>query len=381
MKKKLALILISLDECFTKSGFSGGGHKVTKQLVLGLVESGLFDIDIYCKKAAVDRIDGINSINVLGKKNFAKKLKEKIDANDYYYVLSSDILLPFANNLIHSNSSKQKSKTGKSPLMQQILKIYNQKKIKAQEKCFINNKRAIFTVSESLKNDYVSNFNLDKKKAFVCHPAVDDLEDFVQPNQRKEFVIGSIVGGGLNKGGYLLLFALKTLDKSKVGIPAHASKIKARVIFPKIHKSGFFKTFVKVLGLEGKVEILPKQSDMTSYYKSIDCYVLPSLNEAFGLVVTEAASNFKPSIVSSTTGVRELVQDGKNGFVFDREKSPVNGLAEKIKEVSDIYFNNYDRYIQISKEAQEIPKRLDWKKFSDTIINNMVGEKTASTSS
>lgn len=374
MKKKLALILISLDECFTQSGFSGGGHKVTKHLVLGLVESDLFDIDIYCKKSAVDKIDGINSITILDKKGFAKNLKEKIGVKGYDYVLSSDILLPFANNLIHSNSSKQKSKTGKNWLMQQILKIYNRKKIKTQEKCFINNKRAIFAVSESLKNDYVSNFNLDEKKAFACHPAGDDLASFVQPEQKDEFVLGSIVGGGLNKGGYLLLLALKTLPKS--------SKIKSRVIFPKIRKAGFFKAFVKVLGLEDKVEILPKQSDMTSYYKSIDCYVLPSLNEAFGLVVTEAASNYKPSIVSSTTGVRELVQDGKNGFVFDREKSPVKGLAEKIKEVSEIYFNNYDKYIQISKEAHETPKRLDWKKFTDTIINNMVGEtKTTNTSS
>lgn len=374
MKKKLALILISLDECFTQSGFSGGGHKVTKHLVLGLVESGLFEVDIYCKKSAVDKIEGVNSITILGKKNFAEKLKEKIDAKDYDYVLSSDILLPFANNLIHSNSSKQKSKTGKSWLMQQVLRIYNRKKIKAQEKCFINNKRAIFTVSESLKNDYVSNFNLDESNAFVCHPAVDDLADFVQPEQKDEFVLGSIVGGGLNKGGYLLLLALKTLDKT--------NKIKARVIFPKIHKSGFFKTFIKILGLENVVEILPKQSDMTSYYKSIDCYVLPSLNEAFGLVVTEAASNFKPSIVSSTTGVRELIKDGrngpqngqKNGFVFDREKSPVKSLAQKIKEVSEIYFNDYDKYIQISKNAQEISKSLDWEKFTDTIINNMVPE-------
>lgn len=371
MKKKLALVLISLDECFTQSGFSGGGHKVTKHLVLGLVESGLFDIDIYCKKSAVDKINGVNSITVLAKKSFAKKLKEKIDAKDYDYVLSSDILLPFANNLIHSNSSKQKSKTGKNWLMQQILKIYNRKKIKLQEKCFINNNRAIFTVSESLKNDYVSNFNLDDKKAFVCHPAVDDSADFIKPEQKDEFVLGSIVGGGLNKGGYLPLMALKTLSSP--------NKIRAKVIFPKIHKSGFFKTFVKVLGLENVVEILPKQSDMTAYYKSIDCYVLPSLNEAFGLVVTEAASNFKPSIVSSTTGVRELIKEDnngtQNGFIFDREKSPVKGLAEKIKKVSELYFNDYDKYIQISKEAHEISKKLDWKSFSDIIINNMVGEK------
>jgi len=103
---------------------------------------------------------------------------------------------------------------------------------------------------------------------------------------------------------------------------------------------------------------------------------LPSLNEAFGLVVTEAATNSKPSIVSSTTGVRELIQDGENGFVFDREKNAANNLAQKLQEVADIYFNKHEKFVELAKKAHEIPEKLDWKKFTDIIINNMVGEKS-----
>jgi len=367
MKKKLAFSVISLDECFPQKGFSGGGHKVTKKLIEGLIESKLFDIDIYCKKSSIKQMDGINSITVLGKKTFKKDLREKLNAQNYDYALSSDILIPFANNLIHSNSSKFKSKNGKNLFLQQILKVFNAKKIKAQEKNMSYDK-ATFTVSESLKNDYVQNYNLDENKVFVCHPAVDANLDFVAPAKNPEFVIGSIVGGGLNKGGYLLLRALKKL-------PATCNT-KARVIFPKIHKSNIFKAAVKFLRLENKVEILPKQADMDAYYKSIDCYVLPSMNEAFGLVVTEAASNSKPSLVSSTTGVRELIKDGDNGFVFVREKNAVNNLAQKLQEVSNIYFNEHDKFTQIAKNAHEIPTILDWKKFTDIIINNMIGEKS-----
>lgn len=364
LKKKLALIIISLDECFPQKGFSGGGHKVTKHLILELVESGLFDIDIYCKKGSETKIDGVNSVKVLDKSAF-RELKEKLKDKKYDYILSSDVLLPFANNIMHSNSSKYKSKNGKNKVLQFVLNIYNAKKIKAQENNLPKNK-AIFTVSESLKQDYVQNYNLDKNKVFVCHPAVDDYSEFVEPQLKSEFAIGSIVGGGLNKGGYLLLLALKRLPKD--------SKLKAKVIFPKIHKSFFFKTAVKALGLEKMVEILPKQSDMKEYYKSVDCYVLPSLNEAFGLVVTEAASNFKPSVVSSTTGVSELIKDGFNGFIFDRTKEPVKNLTKKLIEITDIYFNNHDKFVEISKSANEICQKLDWKKFADTIINNMIGE-------
>lgn len=371
MKKKLALVIISVNECFwecsPEKGFSGGGHKVTRNLILELIKSGLFEIDIFCRKGGENAIDGINSITVLeNKKTFSKDLFEKLKSKDYDYVLSSDVLLPGVNNLVHSNSSKYKSKNGKNIVLQQILKVYNSKKIKSQEKCLINNDKALFTVSESLKNDFVENFNLDENKVFVCHPAVDDYSEFVAPVIKEEFTIGSIAGGGLNKGGYLLLLALKKLPKN--------IKLKARVIFPKIKKAFFFKTAVKLLGLENMVEILPKQENMSEYYKTIDCYVLPSLNEAFGLVVTEAASNFKPSIVSSTAGARELIKDGENGFVFCREKSPVYNLREKLKEVCDIYFNNPAKFAEISKNAHEISAELDWKKFTDIIIEKMIPE-------
>jgi glycosyltransferase involved in cell wall biosynthesis len=386
MKKRLALIVISLDECFTDKGFSGGGHKVTKHLILGLVESGKFEIDIFCNgkgergkeklslrgvceadDAAIQKeniIEGINSITLLNKKTFVKDLREKIESGNYDYVLSSDILLPFANNLVHSNSSKYKSKNGKNKLMQTVLKLYNAKKIKAQEKCLENNNNALFTVSGRLKKDYVQNFNIDENKVFVAYPGMEDFSEFVTPEFKDVFTIGSIAGGGLNKGGYLLLLALTMLPKN--------CNLKARIIFPKFHESFFFKFCIKLLGLESRIELLRKQRNMDEYYKSIDCYVLPSLNEAFGLVVPEAAMNFKPSIVSSTTGVAELIQDRENGFIFDRAKKPVRNLALKLEEVADMYFNNMDKYCEISKNAHEIPTKLEWKKFSDTIINNMV---------
>lgn len=365
MKKKLALIIISLDECFPKNGFSGGGHKVTKHLILGLIESGLFEIDIFCKKSSLEKIEGINSITVLSKKDFQTNLEQKLKEQIYDYVLSSDVLIPFANNIIHSNSSKYKSKNGKNPFMQLILGIYNAKKIKTQENNLPNDK-AIFTVSESLKNDFVENFSLDAKKVFACIPAVDESPEFIAPELKDIFTIGSIAGGGLNKGGYLLLCALKRLSKT--------SKIKARIIFPKFHKSFFFQIMIKLLDLQSRVELLPKQTNMNSYYQSIDCYVLPSLNESFGLVVTEAASNSTPSVVSSTTGVSELIKDGENGFVFDRLKNPVRNLVQKLIDVSEIYFNNNEKYIQISKCAYETSKELSWDKFNNIIISNMIGE-------
>jgi len=54
-------------------------------------------------------------------------------------------------------------------------------------------------------------------------------------------------------------------------------------------------------------------------YEQIDAVIVPSLaHEAFCLVVHEAFGALKPAIVARAGAMPELVRDGKNGFIFER---------------------------------------------------------------
>lgn len=371
MKKKLALIIISADECFTQAGFSGGGHKVTKHLILGLVSSDLFEIDIFCKSSKFSSFEGISSIKVLNPKNFVKEVENELSLKKYDYILSSDVLLPFGNLIIHSNSAKYKSKNGKGKLSKKLAFLYNSIKIKSQEKSFKQNDKHIFAVSKGVKDDYSSNYKISKDRIFVSYPSCDKIDEFSPTENKVYFTIGTMAGGGLNKGGYLLLLALKKfINEQKIT----SEKFKARIIFPKMHNAFFYKFLIKAFNLENFIELLPKQSDMNAFYRSIDCYILPSLNEAFGLVVPEAAANSRPSIVSSTTGVSELIIDNENGFIFERTKNPACNLAQTLKRVATLYFTDFAKFQEVSKNAYEMSKSLDWQQFTDTIIRNMKEE-------
>ena len=59
------------------------------------------------------------------------------------------------------------------------------------------------------------------------------------------------------------------------------------------------------------------QTELPHYYDLCDVFVLPSVNEPWGLVVNESMNAARPVIVSDQVGCApDLVRDGRNGFVF-----------------------------------------------------------------
>jgi glycosyltransferase involved in cell wall biosynthesis len=68
--------------------------------------------------------------------------------------------------------------------------------------------------------------------------------------------------------------------------------------------------------------------DLPYYYALSDIVVVPSLQEAFGLVVSEAMSCGKPVIGSNVGGIPDQIVDGNTGFLVE-PKNP-SKIAEKI---------------------------------------------------
>ncbi|MEM0464172.1 glycosyltransferase [Pyrobaculum sp.] len=71
-----------------------------------------------------------------------------------------------------------------------------------------------------------------------------------------------------------------------------------------------------------------KRSTVPHYYAASDVVVVPSLQESWGLVVTEALASGKPVIGSNVGGIRDQIIDGYNGFLVP-PRDP-RAIAEKI---------------------------------------------------
>ena len=75
-------------------------------------------------------------------------------------------------------------------------------------------------------------------------------------------------------------------------------------------------------------------------YKKLDVFVLPSINsfEAFGIVQLEAMSYGVPVIATNIKGVRSIILNTGNGYLF--EKNNYKQLAEMVIKIRDTKLKN-----------------------------------------
>jgi len=93
--------------------------------------------------------------------------------------------------------------------------------------------------------------------------------------------------------------------------------------------------FCQEHNLSGQVKWIGKVTydKVGSYFQNSDIFVLPTLEDTWGVVTLEAMLLGKPILCSSGAGTAELVEDGKNGYVFAPNDS--NKLADLMQMFMD----------------------------------------------
>ena len=89
--------------------------------------------------------------------------------------------------------------------------------------------------------------------------------------------------------------------------------------------------FVKNHELSGKVNFLGVlgADELAEIYREHDVFIMPSVNEAYGIVYLEAMQFGLPVIGTGTGGGREIIQEEHNGYLIEPEDS--ERLAEIIQ--------------------------------------------------
>ena len=85
------------------------------------------------------------------------------------------------------------------------------------------------------------------------------------------------------------------------------------------------------LGVGARVHWLGVTREVEVVYELADAFVLPSSYETFSLVSFEAAASALAILATPVNGVRELIEDRRNGFLITREPSLI---AERLRELA-----------------------------------------------
>lgn len=112
---------------------------------------------------------------------------------------------------------------------------------------------------------------------------------------------------------------------------------------------------------------IEEQSLLYKHYYMSDLFILPSINDAWGLVVNEAMAAKLPIIVSDGCGCSlDLVKEGENGYVYK------GGDSEELAKKIGIILSNKD-ILSMGESSYEIIQQWTFKNSAKS-FNRMVTE-------
>ena len=93
-----------------------------------------------------------------------------------------------------------------------------------------------------------------------------------------------------------------------------------------------------------------KAEELILKYSSANLFILPSKSEGLGRVIIEAQSTACPVLVSSNTGMTDLIIENETGYIFENNNK--NDLTKKIQYIID----NYESALQIGLNSKDFVK-------------------------
>jgi N-acetyl-alpha-D-glucosaminyl L-malate synthase BshA len=234
-----------------------------------------------------------------------------------------------------------------------------------------------FSIEESDGITCVSNYLRDTtRKTFKVNKEMKVIYNFIDTKRYKRTVKKNKKLDFVGKDDKVIIHIsnfrpLKNIDHIIKVFNLVSREIKSKLLLvgdgPDIYR---MRNIVSRLKLEDKVLFLGIQENIIPLLNMSDLYMLPSKSEGFGLSALEALSCEVPVIGTDVGGLKEVVEHGKSGFIFDPEDiDSMTKAAVKILSDNDIR-------LKMGREARKrselfdvniiVPQYID---YYNTVLN------------
>lgn len=182
--------------------------------------------------------------------------------------------------------------------------------------------RRVIAVSQSVAGELQRHYRVPEEKITVIPNGVD-ADQFQASAGTKAAIRDDIRSRfGLNSTDLVVLFVGKEFRRKGLAflldaiarLPAH---VKLLVVGGDDSKP--FEHQAREAGVRDRVVFVGHSNEVERFFHAADVFALPTLYEAFGLVVAEAAAAGLPLIVTRVIGAADLVEEGQTGLFIERD--------------------------------------------------------------
>jgi glycosyltransferase involved in cell wall biosynthesis len=242
--------------------------------------------------------------------------------------------------------------------------------------------KAVFTISNSSKNDIIKTYGIDDNSVYVVYPGIKSETD-LQPhiyamNELKNrygisdkyiLFVGTLQP---RKNIVRLMQAFSLVLSSKYQVSSINDKLQLVIVGKKGWMYEEILTAPEKFGVTDRVKFLDfvPNEHLHLLYKHARCFVFPSLYEGFGLPILEAMKYDCPVITSNVSSMPEA---GGDAALYINPLD-VNDIAKKINE---LIYNDKLRQELIKKGREQI-KKFSWEKAARetlSVLEELVNRK------
>jgi len=232
------------------------------------------------------------------------------------------------------------------------------------------------------------------RSAKVFFQNEDDRQLFIGDGLVRADVTGLLPGSGIDLDKFavvplasansgagkfrFLLIARMLLDKG-VGEYVEAARL-LRQAFPQLeccllgfldvqNPAAVSRAQMEAWVAQGAVSYLGVSDDVRAEIAAADCIVLPSYREGTPRTLLEAAAMGRPIITTDAVGCREVVDDGRNGYLC--KVRDASDLAEKMRQILSLTLAQRQQMADHGrrKMEREFDEQIVIKKYLDVICN------------
>ena len=104
-------------------------------------------------------------------------------------------------------------------------------------------------------------------------------------------------------------------------------------------------------------------SDLLPMYRTSSLFVLPSFEEGFGMVISEAMAAGTPPIASRISGIDQQIDDGNTGLMFEP------GDVGELRNALLALLNDPERRKMMGKRSKDRAQQFSWESITDQYVD------------